>query len=166
MQWLHTDLWHWCSLNRSSTQQYTVHSNFRMTNSSTGTGISSITITGRHRHTIILCNNRKLQYIGWCKIRHRPLKHWHYFNSCSKKLKIQILWSTYVFGRLGKNIDLEQNWLSYAILSAIMSKIKNWIKITQCHHIQSFSRGHPGGFNSDSVSLIHCKVRVGGPTKK
>ena len=66
------------------------------------------------------------------------------------------------FRSSGKKKDL----LSYAIFSVLMSKIKNRIKITQCHHIQSFSRGHPGGFNSDSVSLIHCKVRVGGPTKK
>ena len=38
--------------------------------------------------------------------------------------------------------------------------------ITQCHHIQGFSRGNPGGLHFDFGCVINCQVRVGGPTCK
>ena len=42
-------------------------------------------------------------------------------------------------------IHFKQNCLNYATFSVIMSKIKNRSRITQCDHIASFNRGHPGG---------------------
>ena len=57
-------------------------------------------------------------------------------------------------------MNFEQNSLSYAI---VLSKSN---RITQCDQIQSYNRGHYGGVSFDFVSLIHWKVRVGGPSTK